>query len=176
MNPAPGQHQRGFTLIEILVVMVIVSIMTGLAVTSMPALVQSGEFDTESRRLITLLRMAREEAVLQGEEYGLRVADDGYEFMVYDEAAQGWVSMARRPFNARLLPEGMELLLEVEDNVPMLGNEEDEDATIPRIMLFSSGETTPFDLILAMPDEERVRQLGTDGYRRIEWQDEDEAR
>ncbi|MDZ7686483.1 MAG: type II secretion system minor pseudopilin GspH [Gammaproteobacteria bacterium] len=92
---------KGFTLIEILVVMFIVSIMTGIAVANMPTFVQTGEFDTEARRLMTLIRMVREEAVLQAEEYGLRVSPHGYEFMVYDNRQQSWSVVAQRPFQAR---------------------------------------------------------------------------
>ncbi len=164
----------GFTLIEILVVMFIVSVMTGIAVVNMPAFVSSGEFETESRRLMTLLRMVQEEAIMQGEEYGIRVEPTTYEFLVYDEAARAWTPITARPFNARVLPEGMELLLEVEEDAAGLSLDEEEESG-PEVMIFSSGEVTPFELILAQPDANLARQLGTDGYRAIEWRENDEA-
>ena len=168
-------RQRGFTLIEILVVMVIVSVMAGIVVANMPTIVQSRDFDTESRRLITLLRMAREEAVLQGLEFGLQVHREGYEFLTYDEASQSWSRVTTRPFQGRDLPQGLELSVEVEDAALSFGDEaEDEDNPVPPVLLLSSGEVTPFEVTLAMPDDNLVKRLGSDGYGAIEWRGEDD--
>jgi type II secretion system protein H len=76
---------RGFTLIEILVVVLIVSIMSGIAVTQLPGFVQTGDFDLESRRLKTLLDMAREEALVQATEFGFKPDEEGYAFYKYQE-------------------------------------------------------------------------------------------
>ena len=77
---------KGFTLIEILVVVLIVSIMSGIAVTQLPGFVQRGDFDLESRRLKTLLDMAREEALVQATEYGFKPVKEGYAFYQFDLA------------------------------------------------------------------------------------------
>lgn len=186
MHPAALKSRReslrakGFTLIEILVVMFIVSIMTGIAVANMPTFVQSGELDTEARRLMTLLRMVREEAVLQVEEYGLRVSPQRYEFLVYDDRRQAWSVVTESPFQARGVPDDMELALAVEETSLSLSNPDDEeasqDAEVPPVLLLSSGEATPFELTLAMDSGDEARTLGTDGYGSLQWRNTRDGR
>ncbi|MDZ7686482.1 MAG: type II secretion system minor pseudopilin GspI [Gammaproteobacteria bacterium] len=67
----------------------------------------------------------------------------------------------------------MELALFVEETSLSLSNEDDDeqsrDDKAPAVLLLSSGETTPFELTLAMDRGERQRTLGTDGYGAVEW-------
>ena len=57
---------RGFTLIEILVVLFIVSVMTGIVVSSIPTLVVTDTFDTEMRRLKALMTLAHPMTLADG--------------------------------------------------------------------------------------------------------------
>ena len=163
-----AQHYRqtGFTLIEILVVLFIVSIMSGLVVVNLPSFTRTQDFDTEARRLEVLLQMAREHAVVQAVEMGFTVEDDGYSFYYYDEIAQSWAQMQQAPFGVRKLPETITLSLEIVGKGFSLAD--NEDAKGPKLLLLSSGETTPFELeILQQPD--LSKRLQSDGYSDIEW-------
>ena len=53
----------GFTLIEILVVLLIVSIMSGVVIANLPSLTRSADFDAEVKRLQIVMELAREEAL-----------------------------------------------------------------------------------------------------------------
>jgi len=77
------KRDKGFSLLELLVVIVIISILftfTTLAIrgTSPEELIQ-----TEAQRLDRLLQLALEEAILKGQEYGLEFKPDSYRFLLY---------------------------------------------------------------------------------------------
>lgn len=158
----------GFTLIEILVVLFIVSVMTGIVVANIPALTVTDAFDTEMDRLRTLLTMAHDEAITASEELGFRTVGTGYEFLRYDDVEQKWLLLEERPFRPRRLSDGQSVTLRVEDVTLNLDGEES-----PAVLLLSSGEVTPFELILE--DELGSRLLTADGYGGFEWDSSDEG-
>lgn len=138
----PGRRQAGFTIIEILAVLLIVTIMTGLVVARLPAFASSADVDRETRRLELLLKMARTDAVLDSIEYGFRRTDKGYMFLRYDDGSQAWIP-ANHPFHERTLDDvELTLLAESADN-SSLGR------GVPPVLILSSGELTPFTLELS---------------------------
>lgn len=162
---------RGFTLIEILVVLFIVSIMTGIAVVNLPRFTQTGDFDTETARLKVVLEMLREEALVQANEYGLRPRRNGYQFFIYNEMSEVWELLQERPFAARKLPASIHISVRVEGHELPFG-----EGDSPPILILSSGEITPFELTIESElDDDLQRTLESDGYGAIVWQREDET-
>lgn len=145
----------GFTLLEVMVVIVIIAVVVGLAVISLGDNA-ANRLDEESRRLRTLIRLAADEAVLQGYEIGIAVQTDGYEFQVYDDLSRQWSRMADdRMFRPRKMPDGisMELFLDDQELVLPVADDEQADDTLlpqPQLLLLSSGEMTPFELELEL--------------------------
>lgn len=164
------KHTAGFTLIEILVVLVIVSIMTGVVVARIPSFSSTGDLTTAADRLKLLLDMASTDALLEAREFGFKPGHKGYEFYLYDEVAQKWVKQEDPPYEARELPDGVQLDVKVEDNDLKLGG--DDAKKMPPIMILSSGETTPFELTLSMPGKGVSRTLESDGFGDFNWQDD----
>jgi len=80
----------GFTLIEILVVVVIIGVLTAGIVLSVNITGRDRELEKESDRLLALFNYAREQAELQTREFGVMFQDDGYEFLTYDLRRAGW--------------------------------------------------------------------------------------
>jgi general secretion pathway protein H len=164
-------RSSGFTLIEILVVLMIVSIMSGVVIANMPSLTRTSGFEAEVKRLQILMELAREEALMQSNEFGFRLDRDGrgrfsgYSFYIYDDLNQSWTSYEVPPFHPRELPEGVELRLAVEGEGLRLDG--DDDDGLPPVMLLSSGETTPFDLTI-FQGRDLSETLRSDGYTRIE--------
>lgn len=103
----------GFTLIEMLVVMVILSIMV-----SMVAISTSGNFDRELRkeaeRFRTVFIAAADEAAFATAEIGVFLSEKRYAFLRYDPIARGWVMMNNEPFEMHTLPENVVLRYSVE--------------------------------------------------------------
>ena len=145
------KSSRGFTLIELMIVLVIIGVIVSFATLSLgnPGAARLSE---EARRIAGLLEIANQEAVLQTQELALATRVDGYEFLVYQDGK--WQPLegddSLRP---RTLPADVRLSLEVDD-AAIFGNADDAEAQDPnRVYLLSSGEMTPFHLTLLGPDK-----------------------
>ena len=90
---APRRAGLGFTLVEILVVITIVGIVLSVAVLSLGVLGDDREMDTELRRYVSLVELARDEAMLQGREYGLEFLVQGYRFVELDPLTRQWTEI-----------------------------------------------------------------------------------
>lgn len=74
------QHHRGFTLIEIMVVVTIIGIMTGLIAINVITQDPQKELNKEAMRFRALIEMAQEEALFSQQEIGVIVTEQGYKF------------------------------------------------------------------------------------------------
>ncbi len=105
-------HSRGFTLIEILVVLVIIGLMTSAVVlmgTDNRAEIARAEIEQAQAKL----KLALEEAQLHGVEMGLVATEAGYEFVTFGR--DRWGAIADDPaYQRHLLPDGFELALQIE--------------------------------------------------------------
>lgn len=161
------RRQNGFTLLELLVVVVIVAILftyTTLAIRS-----DSPEdlIKKEAIRLKHLVELALEESILRGEEHALEIHQDGYLFLRYTQ--NQWAPVASdKVLQQRELPLDMELEMRLEETEIVIdpgsdikkptdntdasetGTDEADGEKVsykPQIFLLSSGEITPeFDI------------------------------
>ena len=82
---------RAFTLLEVLAVMVIVGIVLTFATLAVDTDSRAREMEREAQRLLALLQLAGEEAVLRSEQLALRVGETNYEFMILHD--NEWVPL-----------------------------------------------------------------------------------
>jgi general secretion pathway protein H len=102
------------------------------------------EVETEAKRLTALTQLAAEEAVLQSRELGIRFESDGYRFFAL--TATGWQPLEGDSIlRHRRLPEQIEMELYLEGLPVDLDVEKDAP---PQVFLHSSGERSPFELIV----------------------------
>ena len=66
-------RSKGFTLVEILVVVVIMAVVIALAVLSIGTTGRDSQLDEESRRIEGLVDILHERALLEGRDFGLRI-------------------------------------------------------------------------------------------------------
>lgn len=142
----------GFTLIEIMVVIAIMGIMLGLGMIAFGDGGLSDKLEQESQRLYGLIKLAQEESILQAKEIALELETDGYVFKEseFDEKTGQYkwnAIVGDKLFRKRSLTAGIELDLSVEDTALALNAKSDNQTPI-RILILSSGELTPFELIL----------------------------
>lgn len=180
--------QRGFTLIEILVVIVILSITISVVIVNFAPDDADDIAEEEISRLQMLLAFSHEQAVIRGREYGIRFYKSGYRFMLYDDTDEDWTDIPNdRLLVSRQFDESLELhlyidqlpveILDSQDDDPV--NDDDEENKLasaaslalsdnnsaqekarPQVFLLSSSEVTPqFDLHLRIPGSDIEKVL-----------------
>jgi len=152
MPVSPTRQSAGFTLIELMVVIVLIGIIFTFAALSLGGDDVAEIMEQEARRLVTLMDLASDEAIIRGEELAMHFTDDSYEFLVLGET--GWQAPEDDSLlKPHTLPAGLELRLEVEGELPLLGErdseeEDEDDGLVPQVYILSSGEMTPFTVTL----------------------------
>ncbi len=151
---------RGFTLLEVMVVMILVGIMTSFALLS----VGGGPRDRlaeEARRLAALVELHQQEAILNSETRAIRFDRESYRILSLDDQDRWRSPAAAANLIQRQLPEDLSLGLWVE-GLPVVPDADDEG---PQVLLLASGETTEFAAVFGFvaetgPDSPRHRVDG----------------
>jgi general secretion pathway protein H len=150
-----ARHQ-GFTLLEILVVIVIIGVMVSVVSLSINLLGPDREAEEETRRFWAVLRQAREEAELQAIDVAVFVGATDYEFLRFDTRRNEWQPIADDSlFAPRALPEGLRFRLWMESRelvlkpgLPDRSKKDEAQKWPPQLTVLSSGDVAPFELHL----------------------------
>ena len=169
------QRQRGFTLVEILVVAVIIGVLAVSLVLSLGDTGRDRAMEQERDRLSALMAYVREQGELQTLEYGLRLTPTGYRFTVYDNRNNSWMPESLDDIlRARTLPDGLSFTLVLEGRPVVLDPADtrqlgaDTPDVSPQIMLFSNGDLNSFELTIRRASANRSVTLRSTESGKIE--------
>jgi general secretion pathway protein H len=147
-------RSKGFTLVEILVVVVIMAVVIGFAVLAIGTSGRDTQLDEETRRIEGLIGLLHERALLEGRDFGLRLEPAAYEFIVYDPHRDRWMPFDQEhEFRRRSLPKGVSFQLQLDSQIVVIKAIDrtlstDQAPPAPQIAIAASGEGTPFRLTL----------------------------
>ncbi len=142
-------RQPGYTLVEILVVLIVVATLSGLII------IRVGQFGTAAPaqqldRLATLLHDWCQQAVFQQRNLAVRIRADGYDFWEPDTAVNNvgevntnWRISSEEVYPEQLWEGAMRAQLLVSGQVTEL------DLQVPQLRCYASGQMTPFSLRLS---------------------------
>ena len=156
------RDHQGFTLIEMLVVVVIIGILAGTIVFNFVGADREQNLRTEAERLALLIEMARSEAVQRNEECGVSIGPAEYRFLVFDAKRGAWIEQQNRPFQPRTVAD-MAFVVRV-DAMTTPAAKSAKDA--PLIIMSSSGEQTPFEVEITPTWQSIPWRVVSDGLSR----------
>ncbi|CAM2904604.1 type II secretion system minor pseudopilin GspH [Legionella anisa] len=133
----PKKSNQGFTLIEILIVLVIIGITFGFALIAFGDFGESRRILFSAEQLVNTLRLAQQQAILGTSTLGLRIDNNGYQvFQLYNNAQ--WKPISDKGvFKMTYFPQDTHIILKTSNSTP---------AGAPPIIISSSGDMTPFTL------------------------------
>ena len=150
----PVNRCKGFTLLELLVALVLVGIILSFATLSLDT-GEDRKIKQEADRIYNLIKLAQEESILNDRMLVLNINTAGYQFALlklnaenkYEETA-----LVDPVFRAREFADFVQLIINIEDSEFNLKTD-NEEASVIKIYIFSSGELTPFQIELPASDK-----------------------
>lgn len=150
-------RSQGFTLLEILIAMVIIALMSGVIV------MQVGNYYLSNRRsdffaqqMLSLIDLAKTQAILSSSTIGLQISANDYIFLMLDDSSKGiqWKIMNQSDvfWKKHLIPNNIKISYQT-DTAPI---DSQPDSFAPQIIIFASGEITPFVLLIRHVDSKNV--------------------
>jgi general secretion pathway protein H len=174
------KHHRGFTLLEIMLVMLLLGLMASYVVVNFVSESRTARLQKETNRLQQLVQVVSETAILKQQDFGLVLSGKGYQFLVHNGVQ--WLEVGEPKFmQFHPWPETVQAELELEGlnwaEDSILGQEEfrklqeelleqqaeeeskdgkakdptkaRERPLLPNIYILSSGDISPFQLVLS---------------------------
>ena len=138
-------RERGFTLVELLIVLTILGLLSAAVVVAMPD--PRGSLVSEAERFAARAHAAQERAIMDARTMSIRVTSAGYGF---DRRRDGeWEPLEARPFVTEQWREG---------TAARVG-----EGNVTRIVFDSTGLTDPVRLMLVREEEQVAVEIAHDG-------------
>lgn len=193
----PGRNQAGFSLLELLVVVVLLGL---LMMVMVPQLVRDDTgrlLRQESNRISDMVGQLTEQALFRGDLLALQLRPDSVEPLRYDWQENAFVPFESGPLVRHQLPEGLALEWEsapvVNDGQPTLADAADvlladespggndvlvadaDTGELPQVFFFPSGEVSPLTLRLYAPESSLEQELSITALGTTDEDDDEEA-
>lgn len=145
----------GFTLIEILIVLFIISIVTSMAFLSISRN-ENRQLESFANELTQMLTLAEEQAMLEPSVLGLSINEHSLQFASFETLAEEkkkvWIPLKDKLLGQHRIPKGVELAVQVGEKRAE-GEADKVDPTHPQIIISTNGDITPFTIYVGKPGE-----------------------
>lgn len=158
--------QRGFTLIEMLIVIVIIAVMITAATLSMNLFSADRQIRLVAEQLRDGIMTARQHAILMPDVLGLKITRDGYQYYHYvrDKKGVHWQVLKKGGLSHPDIFKQHRVLAKLTrwNDDRSLMELEHRDASSKMIVISSSGDVMPFTIVLMDGKHSVVYQLRMD--------------
>ena len=156
-------QQAGFTLLEIMLVILLLGLATSVAVPTLMPKDGSAELQRTAERFAALVETAHEEAMLMGQDLGIVINDNDYQFVQF--TAEGWEELSNnRLLRPVTLEDGFRMSMTPGESVwhsTLAQMQQDtlledwfqtpEEMLEPDLYIWSSGDLTPASVEFSRP-------------------------
>ncbi|VVC75072.1 Type II secretion system protein H [Aquicella siphonis] len=148
-----GRSAGGFTLIEILVVIFIISIVTSVALLTVSRN-ENRQIESFTHELVQLVTLAEEQAMLQPVVLGLALDEQSYQFSTFQpgegEKKPSWTLFQDKMLGPHRIPEGIQLGVEISGQRQAAERDDNQDEegkpAAPQVIISTNGDITPFTI------------------------------
>ncbi len=149
-----------------MVVLTIIGILATVVIVTMFGSDHSNLVRSEADRMIRTLELARREATMRNELWGVVLERDEYEFVQFNFDSEEWSVIERRPYVGNQLEQDLQIVFTTPEDIynEGAGNE----GEMPEIVIQPSGEITPFEIEIEHITSFVSTAFGTDGLAQIQ--------
>ena len=162
-NWQASRRHQGFTLIEILVVVLIIGIVIGVAMV-IPSVGGPGQkVKEEANRLQVLLEQARERALMEDRELGLSLTRKGYRWWQWSRENEQWSILDEPSFRTHRVADSI-VLGDGSRTSRRASLVQGDDSDRPSLIIYTDSLLTPFQIEFSLKDDNKTTvQLESDG-------------
>ncbi len=142
--------KQGFTLIEILIVIVIIGITVGFALIAFGDFGASKKIMFSAEQLANNIRLAQQQAILESSTLGIRINNDSYQILKFNNQTKWLPVSSKGIFKVNYFPQNTVIILKT-NNKPING--------APAIVINASGDITPFTISFGSNKEDILTTL-----------------
>lgn len=146
---------KGFTLIEILIVIVIIGITVGFALIAFGDFGETKRFQFAAEQLENTLRLAQQQAIIENSTLGLRINNSSYQILKFHPPASWKPISSKNVFKVHYFPKG--LVVTLKTDYKTMNNE-------PAIIINSSGDINSFTLSFGINKDTAIAVLNSNQY------------
>ena len=148
------RNNQGFTLIEIMIVLVIVGITFGFALIAFGDFGEGRRIQFAAEQLVNNLKLAQQQAILENSTLGLHIDNVSYQLLQLKPPSVWQPLSSKGVSKVNFFPKNTIISLKTESH---------SLAKAPEIIINSSGDMTPFVLTFGTRKESKITVLN--GYR-----------
>ncbi|WP_156411356.1 type II secretion system minor pseudopilin GspH [Legionella oakridgensis] len=135
-NPTSPNKEKGFTLLEILVVLVIIGITLGFALLAFGDFGEKRRVMMAAEQFANYVKLTQQQAILEASTLGIRFHNQTYQVFRFNTSGH-WQAMP---------PKGIFHIQAVPNNTMLHWATEKKKSVSPDIIIHASGDITPFTL------------------------------